>query len=114
MKEHQAFIQHTKRWLLRAMMGFIAIELLMLFSILLTDDQQQLTEMKTAISESLDTPPLTAHIERYESFRVGPYTRTRLVFFEHDQQKISAVFHQWFNFTPSLSCVSTDPRQPCQ
>ncbi|WP_223787827.1 hypothetical protein [Marinicella meishanensis] len=114
MKEHKPFSQSIKTWLKRAAWTFIGLELLVLISLLATDDQQQLSEMKTAINQSLNSPHLTTHIERYESFRVGPHTRTRLVFFAQNNRQISAEFHQWFGFAPQLSCVSTVPDQPCQ
>ena len=114
MKDHKPLKNRFQTTLTRVLLGFMALECLVIISLLITDEKQRMQIMKERIEAAINDTAGTQFIERYESWRVGPYTHVRLVFFQQQDSQISAEFHQWFGFTPQLSCVSIDPAQPCQ
>ncbi|MFC3193858.1 hypothetical protein ACFODZ_06370 [Marinicella sediminis] len=113
MEDKQTFHIKQNR-ITQLLLLLVLFECSALLSLLLTEDDHQLAAIKAQVTNSLGTEAPTKELERFESWRIGPYQKTKLMFARQGDQQLSVQTSHWWGFEPNIHCLSVDREKPCQ
>ena len=97
----------------RILLLLVMFECTALLGMLLTDHDEQLEQIRTQVSSLHGDASATEYIKQYNSWRIGPYQNTRLIFQDKHQQELQVQASHWWGFSPTIHCVSSATKATC-